>query len=55
MPATYHAARDGYTRDDGADRAGATTQADSADWELGADFYTLRFRRSRGAFVSAEA
>jgi hypothetical protein len=24
-------------------------------WELGAEFYTLRFRRSRGAFVSAEA
>jgi curved DNA-binding protein CbpA len=28
--------------------------ADSG-WELGAEFYTLRFRRSRGAFVSAEA
>ena len=26
-----------------------------AGWELGAEFYTLRFRRSRGAFVSAEA
>jgi len=24
-------------------------------WELGAEFYTLRFRRSRGAFVSTEA
>ena len=55
MLAAYDAARDGYGRDDTPDPAGSAIQADSADWELGAEFYTLRFRRSRGAFVSAEA
>jgi curved DNA-binding protein CbpA len=30
-------------------------QADGQRWQLGAEFYTLRFLRSRGGFVSAEA
>jgi len=33
----------------------AHCHAVAAGWELGAEFYTLRFRRTRGAFVSAEA
>ncbi len=30
-------------------------QPDGQRWQLGAEFYTLRFLRSRGGFVSAEA